>query len=423
MTYSEAIRFLETQPAGAAPTGGALRAVLAAMGDPHKACRCIHVAGTNGKGSVSAMLDSVLRCAGYRVGRFISPSILRFNDRIALNGEPISDDALATATARLADAMNTAGVELNSFERVTALAFAYFAAEKVDLVVLEVGLGGRLDPTNCIEESLLSIITGIDFDHTRLLGNTLQAIAAEKAGIIKNGGTVLYGGRDNSAVRTVASIAGLRHAKLYTVDRSRLQLLEMTLQGTRLSFSPYDDLFLPLLGTYQPRNAATALTAIELLVAGGLTIPEQAIREGMSSVRWRGRFELLSKESPVLLFDGAHNVQGVRFAVDSLRTYFPETRVHLLTGVMADKSYDEMIEVLKPIASRVYTVPADDTARTLSSAAYAAHFSAHRIPATAYASVKEGLAAARENAALDGAPILALGSLHLYAPLLAALEV
>lgn len=423
MTYREAIAFLDTQRFyEGAPTLDRIRALLSLLGDPQKKLRFIHVAGTNGKGSVCAMLDAVLRAAGYRVGRFTSPSLLHCNERITVNGASIPDEALTQHTARIASLCEGMPTCPNTFELLTALAFSYFAEEDVDLVVLEVGLGGRFDATNAIDSSLLSILTEIDFDHTHLLGNTIQGIAAEKAGIIKEGGTVLYGGGDNSALRTVTSIADLKKARLHSVDRSRITIHGMTLEGTRLDFAPWENLSLPLLGLYQPQNLATALTAVELLVEGGLSISDAAVREGIASVRWPARFELLQSADPILLFDGAHNAQGVRLAVKSILSYFPETKIDLLLGVMADKDYDVMIEVIKPIAHRVFAVTANSSARALPAERLALDLSAHKLDAVICESVKDGLHRALSDAREGGRPLLALGSLYLYAPLLEALQ-
>lgn len=383
------------------------------LGNPERKLKYIHVAGTNGKGSFCAMTASILRAAGLRVGLFTSPYVLRFNERMQVNGEPISDEELVEITEYVrpfADAMTDKPTE---FELITAIAFEYFYRQKVDIVVLEVGLGGRLDSTNIIERPLLSVITGIHFDHMGQLGNTLHAIAAEKAGIIKEGCPVLFGGKNaGSACRTVGAVAELRHAPFYRVDRSTCKVKEYSLDGTRFDYGAYQDLQLSLLGTYQPFNAATVLTAIELLKGQGLAISEEAIREGLKTVCWHARFERLCKD-PIVLFDGGHNPQGIEAAVKSVEAYFPEQTVNILSGVMADKAYDEMIERLKPITAKAFTVTPNNP-RALKAAEYAGYFENHRIPAEAFDHVKDGIRAAMRESRQNGKPLICLGSLYLY---------
>ena len=386
--------------------------LCAALGNPQEKLRFIHVAGTNGKGSTSAMLASILQSAGYRTGLYTSPYIRTFCERIRVDGENIPQDKLATLTERIrpiADAMEDKPTE---FELITALAFAYFADCNCDVVVLEVGLGGRLDSTNVIQNTVLSIITGIDFDHTALLGNTIEEIAKEKAGIIKARRPVLFGGGEGVAHDTVLRTALEKNAPFYTVDRSSYVQRETTLDGTRFDYSHYQNLKLPLLGAYQPYNATLVLTAIDLLREQGFTIDEDAVHRGFSSVRWPARFELLSRD-PIIIYDGGHNPEGVRAAVASIKAYFPNQKVNILSGVMADKDKSEMIETIKTVAARAFAVTPNNP-RALAAEEYAAQLAAHGIPATSYASVAEGVRAAIESSKEEGNPLVCLGSLYLY---------
>ena len=391
-----------------------------ALGDPQKKLRFIHVAGTNGKGSTSAMLASILQTAGYRTGLYTSPYIRTFCERIRVDGENIPEDALATLTERIRPIAERMTDKPTEFELITALAFAYFAECKCDVVVLEVGLGGRLDSTNVIEKVALSIITGIDFDHTALLGNTIEEIAKEKAGIIKAGCPVLFGGGEGAAYDTVHGVALEKGAPFCGVDRSSYKQKEATLEGTRFDYSRYIDLQLPLLGAYQPYNAMLVLTAIDLLCQQGFAIGEDAVRQGLAAVRWSARFELLSHE-PIIIYDGGHNPEGVRAAVASIRAYFPNQKVNLLSGVMADKDRDEMIETMKPIAARAFAVTPNNP-RSLAASDYAAQLVSHGIPAKAFASVGEGVRAAVESSKQEGIPLICLGSLYLYEEVEAAVR-
>ena len=397
-----------------------ITALCEALGNPQKKLRFIHIAGTNGKGSTSAMLASVLQKAGYRTGLYTSPYIRTFCERIRTDGENIPQEKLAFLTEKIrpiADAMEDKPTE---FELITALAFAYFADCACDVVVLEVGLGGRLDSTNVIENTALSIITGIDFDHTALLGNTIEEIAREKAGIIKMGRPVLFGGGAGAAHDTVRAVAMEKAAPFYTVDRSSYVQKSATLDGTTFDYNNYTDLLLPLLGAYQPYNATLVLTAIDLLKEQGFAIDGDAVRRGLADVRWPARFELLSRD-PIIIYDGGHNPEGVRAAVASVQSYFPNQKVNLLGGVMADKDRGEMIETMKKVAARAFAVTPNNP-RALAASDYAAQLNDYGIPASAYASVAEGVRAAIESSRKEGVPLICLGSLYLYEEVEAAVR-
>ena len=414
MTYQETLAYIHNiNWCFCKPGLERTRELCEKLGNPQKELRYIHVGGTNGKGSTCAMLESILRAAGLKTGLYTSPYVRRFNERMQVNGEPISDEELVEITERVrpsADAMEEKPTE---FELITAIAFEYFRRQKVDVVVLEVGLGGRLDSTNVIENPLLSIITGIALDHISILGNTLHSIAAEKAGIIKPDRPVIFGGKTaGPACRTISAVAQIRNAPFSRVDRSTCKVKEYALSGTRFDYEEYEDLELSLLGTYQPFNAATVLTAVKLLREQGMKISEEAVRTGLKSVRWSARFELICKD-PVVVFDGGHNPQGVEAAVKSIQRYFPDGKVNLLSGVMSDKAYDEMIDLIKPVAEKVFTVTPNNP-RALASEKYAAYFKNHKIEATAYDTVEEGIRAAMWDSRESGRPLICLGSLYLY---------
>ena len=384
------------------------------LGHPEKGLKFIHVGGTNGKGSFCAMTEAILRAAGYKTGLYTSPYIRDFNERMRVNGENIPNETLVEITEYVrpfADAMEDKPTEC---ELITAIAFEYFRREKCDVVVLEVGLGGRLDSTNIIESPLLSVITGIDFDHTNLLGSTIQEIAREKGGIIKPHCPALYGGNENSACRVLSLIADSKQSDFYAVDQSAVRVKEYSPNGTVLDFKNMKDLRLSLLGTYQPENAATVLSAVELLNSRGiLNVPESAVRQGFSSVRWMARFEKLRDGEPTVIFDGAHNPQGIKHAVKSIEIYFPNQKVNVLSGVMEDKDYDGIIEGMKPIAARVFTVTPSNP-RALSAQRYAEVIRSHGIPAASFESVDAGLAAAIAESRVAKTPLFCLGSLYLY---------
>ena len=421
MNYEQALEYIHSVNWTFCKPGLArITALCRALGDPQKGLRFIHVAGTNGKGSTSAMLASILQKAGYRTGLYTSPYIRTFCERIRVDGENIPQATLAKLTERIRPIADKMADKPTEFELITALAFEHFYQSRCDVVVLEVGLGGRLDSTNVIENTELSIITGIDFDHTALLGNTIEEIAKEKAGIIKEGRPVLFGGGEGTARDTVCAVAQEKNAPFCVVDRSSYVQKEISLDGTIFDYTHYTDLHLPLLGAYQPYNATLVLTAIELLREQGFAIDEQAVRQGLAAVRWPARFELLSRD-PVILYDGGHNPEGVRAAVASVQSYFGTQKVNLLSGVMADKDRDEMIETMKPIVAHAFAVTPNNP-RSLAAEDYAAQLAYHGIPATSYASVAEGVRAAIESSKQKGIPLLCLGSLYLYEEVEAAVR-
>lgn len=450
MTYEEALAYIHsTSWKGSRPGLGRTIELLDRLGRPQDTLRFVHVAGTNGKGSTSAMLASVLRAAGYRVGLYTSPFILRFNERMQVDGVDIPDDELAAVTAAVrphADAMTDTPTE---FELITAIALVYFARRACDIVVFEVGMGGRLDSTNVIDAETVaaSVITGIAMDHTAFLGDTPAAIAAEKAGIIKPGVPVVFGGRhapvetatsaEKTAADTLGSVQAVQTvqtvqtvirdraaavgAPYVEVDHTRTANVRTDLFGADFDFADLRGLHIPLAGVYQPINAATALTVLEMLAARGWgRITETAIREGLASVRWPGRFEILHREPPVIS-DGGHNPEGIAAAVAGVARYFGESGVCLVTGVMADKDYAPMVETMAEVTSRAFCVrPAND--RALDPATYAEAFRAVGIPAEGYATVEDGVHAAMETAAREGRAVLCLGSLYMYGEVRKAVE-
>ena len=294
MNYEEALNYIHAvQWAGHKPGLTRTRTLLSALGDPHKQLRFIHVAGTNGKGSTAAMLASCLQAAGYRVGLYTSPFINRFNERIQVNGQQIPDEALVRLVERVkpaADAMTDIPTE---FEIITALGMLWFAETKCDIVVLEVGLGGTLDSTNVIDPPECAVITALGMDHVKELGPTIADIAAAKAGIIKPGSPVVSYGGVPEADAVIARVAKEQNAPLTVVDLSRLKVEGGDLDAVTFDFDGLDGVRLPLIGSYQPKNAALAITALRVLRGRGWNIPDSAIRTGLEQVSWPGRFELL----------------------------------------------------------------------------------------------------------------------------------
>ena len=409
MTYEEALNAIHAVHwQGHKPGLERTRALLSALGDPHKALRFVHVAGTNGKGSTAAMLDSCLRAAGYRTGLFTSPYINRFNERVQVDGVPIPDGDLVRLVERVQPAAAAMADTPTEFEFITALGMLWFAEQRCDIVVLEVGLGGALDSTNVIDPPECAVITALGLDHIKELGPTLADIAAAKAGIIKPGSpAVSYGGAPE-ADRVIAAAARACGAPLTVVDFTRLRLRGAGLDGQTFDFDGLAGLTLPLLAGYQPRNAAVAVTALRALRARGWDIPDEAIRRGLASVRWPGRFELL-RRSPPFLLDGSHNAHGMRATADSLRSLFPGQKFVFLVSIMADKDADEMLRLLLPLAKAFVTVTAPSP-RAIPAADLAARIEALGGSAEPAASIPAAVERAAALAA--GGPAAALGTLY-----------
>lgn len=420
MTYSEALEFIHrVGNVFCKPGLERITHLCEALGHPERSLKFIHVGGTNGKGSFCSMLDSVLRAAGYKVGLYTSPYIVEFNERMRVGGENIPNDTLCEIVERvqpIADAMDDKPTE---FEIITAVAFEYFRSSGVDVVVLEVGLGGRLDSTNIIRNPLLSVITGISLDHTAILGDTVEKIAAEKAGIIKDGAPVLYGGSDEGAYEVIKAVADERGSVLYRTDYSALSVKAATLDGSVLDFGEWRDISLSLLGMYQPRNAASVLCAVDILKSRGFDIPEAAVRSGLEAARWPARFELLSRE-PIVIYDGAHNPEGISGAVTSIKRYFDE-KVYILTGVLKDKDYNFIAGELAGVAERAFTITPDNP-RALTANAYADVLEGLGVQAEAFATIPEAVSAAYRAAKADGKALICLGSLYTYGDVTRALK-
>jgi dihydrofolate synthase/folylpolyglutamate synthase len=413
MNYKESLEYIDSVSwKGSRPGLERITELLERLGNPERELKCVHVGGTNGKGSFCAMLTSVLIAAGYNVGTFTSPYIETFCERIQLNGENIPEDELAEVATYIrpfADGMDDIPTW---FEMITAIGFEYFKRKKVDIVVLEVGMGGRLDATNVITEPLLSVVTGISLDHTEYLGNTIEAIAGEKAGIIKSGCPVLFGGENTVAERVIKASAEEKSCEFYTTDHSALTVKKCNLRGSVLTYKTHENIRLSLLGLYQPMNAANVIEAVEILRSNGLEIGEEALYEGLLAAKWKGRFEKMCAD-PLVFFDGGHNIEGASAAIETVKRYFEGRTINILSGVMADKQYEEMVAIMAPVTRKAFTV-APDNHRSLDAEEYAEVFRAMGIPAESFGNYADAVAAAVKASWLERVPLLVLGSLYAY---------
>lgn len=368
MNYDEAMAYIHgTLKFGSKLGLHNIGTLLEMMGNPHKKLRYIHVAGTNGKGSTVTFISSILKESGYKVGIYTSPFIQRFTERIRINNSEIEKEKLAAITAFVkekADTMTARGENHpTEFEIVTAIAFQYYYENCCDVVVLEVGLGGRFDSTNIIDTPDLAVITTISYDHMDRLGNTLQQIAFEKAGIIKSGGDVVAYEQAPEVEEVFRNACRERGARLESACFSDLRLIEYGIDGQVFNYGVYKNLEISLLGEHQIRNAAVAVKAAEKLMEKGYGITGQSMRQGLKSARWPGRLEILRK-NPVLLVDAAHNIEGARALKSALDVYFPGKKFTFIMGVLNDKDYKSMIEAVIPGCLRVITVT-PESARAL----------------------------------------------------------
>lgn len=412
MNYDEALAYIHTVAwRGSIPGLSRTQELLRRLGHPERSLRFVHVAGTNGKGSTSAMMASILRAAGYRVGLYISPFIDRFNERMQVDGQPIPDETLAALTTEVYPHAEAMPQHPTEFELITCLAMLYFARNRCDIVVLEVGMGGALDSTNVIDTPELAIITAMGLDHMRFLGDTLAEISRQKAGIIKENGDVVIYGRCPEAEAVFERVCEARHARLYRPDAAQLVQGAFGLNGQSFSYAGYADLWIPLVGSYQPYNAAVVLTGVDVLRNKGWDIPQWAVREGLRSVHWPARFEVLRQAAPVCIVDGGHNPHGIAGTADSLRRLFPHTKVTFVFGVMADKDVDGILDILLPLAACCFAVR-PDSPRAMEPAALAERIGARGVRAEACETVAEGVHRAMDAAGRDGV-VCALGSLYM----------
>ncbi len=410
MNYKEALEYIDgVSWLGSRPGLERITALLEKLGNPQEKLKYVHIAGTNGKGSCAAMTASVLKAAGYRTGLFTSPYLFRFNERMQINGEPIGDETLAelvTEIRPLADAMEDHPTE---FELMTAVALLWYLREHCDIVVLEVGLGGRLDATNAIPAPACAVIMNIGLDHTAILGDTVEKIAAEKAGIIKPGCAVALYQQTAGVEAVVREKCAAVGASLHTADFSQIAPEFDSLEGQVFSYKgqPYA---IPLLGAHQLKNAAVVLEVVEILRARGWILEQDAVEHGLYAVSWPARFELVREEPPFVV-DGGHNPQCAETVADNLRRYFPGQKHVLLVGVLADKDYESLFDILDPAADEYVCVTPAST-RALPAAELAEFLSRYGKPVTVCEDIPAGVEAAAAAAGEDGVAC-AVGSLYM----------
>lgn len=389
---------------------GRMEQLLDLIGHPEKDLKFIHIAGTNGKGSTASMSANILRKAGFTVGLYTSPYIFKFHERMQVNGECITDEELIEICGRIKEKADTMESQPSEFELVTCIAFEFFKRHKCDIIALEVGLGGEFDATNTIGSPEVAVMTNIGLDHVELLGDTLEKIAETKSKIIKPGcQCVIYRGPVSVEAVFEARCKEVG-AQLTRADFASVELLSASLEGQLFNWGPYKALQLPLLGQHQLKNAATTLTVMMVLRKLGWNISDEAIREGIATVSWPGRFELVARK-PLFIVDGGHNPQCIEALVNNVRDYLGDRKMVILTGVLADKDYNEMYRDMVPFATEIVTMTPPNP-RALTAQELKAYLDQFGKPVTSCDSIAEGVQMAKAKAGEDGV-VLAYGSLYM----------
>lgn len=362
MTYREAKAYMEqVQKRGSILGLAPVKMLLERLGSPQNRLRVIHVAGTNGKGSICTFLEQLYRAEGRRVGRYISPTLHCYLERFQINGRYMEEQEFAdllSGVIPVVDEMKRDGAELpTAFEIETVIAFLYFLKQQVDIVILETGMGGREDATNVVDKPLCTVFGAIGMDHMQFLGNTIEKIAYEKAGIIKAGCPVVSYPNSPEVMNVLKTQFSLHNVndgegnRFDVVSETDIQILEETLEGSLFRYKG-EEYRIRMAGEYQIYNAATAIET-KLSLDGHLE------KEGLAAAAWEGRFEKVS-EHPLLIRDGAHNTDGVKALKQSLQKHFTKEKLIFIIGVLKDKEYDKMMQVLCPLAAKVFTVTPDN---------------------------------------------------------------
>lgn len=365
MNYEEAIQFIHSTYKFGSKLGlQNITKLTELLGNPQDSYNIIHVAGTNGKGSTSNMIHDVLMASGYKTGLFISPFLEEFTERIQINKQHIDKESLARITESVKekiDIMIREGYNHpTEFEVVTAIGFKYFQEQKIDFLVLEVGLGGRFDATNVVSKSLVSVITSISYDHMEYLGDTLEKIAFEKAGIIKENSSVVIYPQEENIVNTIKEVAKNKNASVYETYKENIVKIKGNLTGQWFRYLKSDVFNLPevkmnFLGEHQLYNALTALRALEIIKNAGYVITEESISEGLNNCRFAGRFEIL-KENPLIVLDGGHNINGIEYFSKAVKENFKDNKIILFFGMLKDKNPEDVLSYILPLCKEVYTL-------------------------------------------------------------------
>ena len=390
MTGQEAIELIHQKVwAGHKPGLSRTQELLHRVGDPHKRLKFVHITGTNGKGSTASMVCQILVQAGYKAGLFTSPHLYSFHERFRVNGQPISDADLGRITERVFRAGEGMEDSATEFELMTAVGMLYFEEQECDLVVLEVGMGGRLDSTNVIPAPEAAAITNIGLDHTAELGSTRALIAEEKAGIIKPGSHVVLYHQSREVEDVIEEVCRKENVPLILTAPQTLEILSSDKEGQTFRYREKGPYSIGLLGEHQVHNASTAIDIAEVLRQRGWNIPEEALKQGLSLAKWPGRMELVRRDPDVIL-DGGHNPQCMEALAGSLKKLYPDRKIRFVTGVLADKDFEEMYRQILPLACGFVTIT-PDSPRAMSAQALAEYLQSQGKDAVPCGTTEEGL--------------------------------
>lgn len=425
-SYQKAIEEIHSMPRFSdKPTLDRIGKILEGIGNPHKNLKFIHVAGTNGKGSVCVMLESVLRNSGLKTGLFISPYVCRFEERIQINGKPIEEETLVSGWGKVYESikkLQKSGITVNEFEAVTALGMKIFAEEKCDVVVLETGLGGKWDATNIIENPLCTVITSIGLDHTAVLGDTIEEIAEEKCGIIKENGVTVTAPQKTKVLDIIRKKAKDKNNIVFFAQDVDLDDIEYSVRKTYFTYKG-ERFELNLLGSYQIINVKTVLAALSSLNVTkrlGFKISLENVKKGLLTAVHVGRFQVFSL-NPLIIIDGAHNPDGAAQLAKTLHKLLPKEKPVAVCGMMADKKIESALINLKGVFSKIYTVTIDNP-RTAADKDVSQVFINMGENAAPAGSVCEGLQEALKQAENEGKALVICGSLFLCGEALGELQ-
>lgn len=360
MNYREATEYIEElQQYGSVLGLDSMRELCSRLGNPQDELRFVHIAGTNGKGSVLAYVSTILKEAGYRVGRYLSPTITDYRERFQIDGRFITQSGLCKYLEQVKEAAEAMAAEgkphPTPFEVETAVAFLYFLDKKCDIVVLETGLGGALDATNVVKTTVAAVFASIGMDHMAILGDTLEKIALVKAGIMKDRCYVVTARQDPAVAKILKQAALLRKCKLYTADAERAKQVYYGVTKQRFTYAGYKNLEISMLGKFQIENAVVAVETIQVLAKAGFPVKEEALRRGLLLTSWPGRFSVIGKK-PLFIADGAHNEDASRRLAESLQFYFAEKKMIFILGMLKDKEYEKVINNTCNMAEHIITV-------------------------------------------------------------------
>ncbi|MBE5881504.1 MAG: bifunctional folylpolyglutamate synthase/dihydrofolate synthase [Lachnospiraceae bacterium] len=414
MNYKQAMEYMESlQGLGSVPGLSNIINLCEKLGNPQDELSFIHIAGTNGKGSVSAFLSSVLTCAGYRVGSYNSPTIREYRERICVGGRMIAQKSLCALLERVKEACEelvSEGKEHPTpFEVETAVGFLYFKEKKCDYVVLECGMGGKLDATNLVTRTLAAVFTPISMDHMGFLGNTIEAITEQKAGIIKSGCRVISAQQSEEVAAVIERVSREQLTEPVFVQNEDASSIRYGLERQTFLYKGEQEIEIALAGQHQVENALLALRVIDVLREEGVVISDKAVCKGFASARWSGRFEVLARK-PYFVVDGAHNEDGARKLVRSIRFYFTNKKIIYIMGILKDKEYEKIISLTAPFAAHIITVKTPDNPRAMDAYELACEVAKQHESVTAAGSLEEAVEMSYLLADKDSV-ILAFGSL------------